>query len=140
MQSFRVGLNKGFGIALLVLAAFHVFAFSILHSAMPLVFGLLWILVGLMYLLGPCFVIEQSSDGGEVLVKNPFGMTLKRHAFGQLSDLSVEGRKLVIKTLDGTVKRLGGVVVDGTDMARLTQRLSSASTRGQSADRGPTGY
>jgi hypothetical protein len=120
VNSFRVGLNKGFGVLFVVLAGFQFFVYSTTHKGMYIALAGLWVLIGLGYLLGACFVVEQTVDGsGEVQMKNPLGMTLKRHAFAKPTDLSIEGNKLHVRLTSGETKKVGGFIADGGDMRRL---------------------
>lgn len=77
MRSFRVGLNKAVAVLLLATAGLQLFTFTLTGKQMYLLLGGMMALVGLLYLTGPAFQIDVFEGGrGEVLLKNPLGMTL----------------------------------------------------------------
>ena len=124
MTVIRVGMNKILGILSLCVAGLNLITFTITGAGMQAALGAIFTLLGLMQLLGPALVIELADSGsGEVLVKNPFGMTLRRHAFASLRDIQVDGSKLHVTRTDGDRKKLGGFGVDGSDMRRLAATL-----------------
>jgi hypothetical protein len=122
MTSTRVGFNKFWGVLMLGTAGLQVFTYNLTHKGMYLALAALMGLVGVMYLVGTCFVVDIAADGsGEVQMKNPMGMTLKRHAFAAIGDLSMQGGKLAIRLREGGEKKVGGLLADGGDMARLAK-------------------
>jgi hypothetical protein len=124
MTSARVGFNKFWGVLMLGTAGLQMFTYSLTHKSMYLALAAVMGLVGIAYLAGTCFVVEIAADGtGEVQVKNPLGMTLKRHAFARAADLAVHGNKLAITLADGSEKTVGGLIADGGDMRKLAQLI-----------------
>ena len=120
----RVGFNKVFGVLLLGLAGLQVFTYTISQKPMYFVLAALWALLGLMYFAGTCFVVELAEDGsGEVQLKNPIGMVMKRHPFAKLADLNVQGNKLYVTRTDGVEKSVGGLAADGLDMKKLAKAI-----------------
>ena len=132
MVTVKVGFNKVLGISFIGLAGLQLFTYSMSQRQMYLVLAALWVLLGVLYVAGTCFIVEIGADGsGEVLLKNPFGMTLKRHEFAGLDDLSVRGNKLFVRRTDGVEKSVGGFGADGLHVKKLGELLDK-----RRADRG----
>jgi hypothetical protein len=124
--AFRIGLNKGLGIMLLCVAGLNLVTFALTATKMQLGLGLVLGLAGLLYLLGPAMVVEiEQHGGGAVLAKNPFGMTLRTYRFTALSDFTVRGNKITVRSTDGRTKTIGGFGMDGASVRRLADYLRS---------------
>jgi hypothetical protein len=118
-------MNKLLAILSFAVAGLNLFTFTLTGRGMQAGLGLLFLVLGLMQLFATAFVVELRDDGsGEIQVKNPLGMTLRRHPFATLADLEIQGSKLQVTRTDGSRKRMGGFGVDGGDMARLRETLA----------------
>jgi hypothetical protein len=124
----RVGMNKLLAILSFAVAGINLFTFALTAKLMHGGIAGLFVLLGVLQLFATAFVVAIAGDGsGEVQLKNPLGMTLRRHPFAKLSDLQVDGSKLYVTRTDGHRKKLGGFGADGGDMARLRARLDELS-------------
>jgi hypothetical protein len=131
MTSTRVGFNKFWGVLMLCTSGLQLFTYNLTQKGMYLALAALMGVIGILYLVGACFVVDISADGsGEVQIKNPMGMTLKRHAFASVGDLSIRGNKLAITLREGGEKTVGGLLADGGDMRKLAAVLERRGAGG----------
>lgn len=120
----RVHYAKGWAIALIVGASLLLLMAPFVRTWMTGVIGALNLVVGILMLTKPLYVLEP----GGLLVKNLFGMTVRRYAYDSLSEFDVEPAGTIWHTDPrGTRKkvRISRMTVSSTDYKRLVDTLSA---------------
>jgi hypothetical protein len=125
----QVGFNKGMAWLLIGLGGLNIVLSMMVGGRITtLVIGGCCTLVGFLFLIGRQLVVEAN----EILVKNGWGMTMRRYTFERVSDLRVEGKKLF--TAEERVKGVGGMMADNADWQRLVEWIAEAQAEAELDD------
>ncbi|HTJ42775.1 MAG TPA: hypothetical protein VL463_11815 [Kofleriaceae bacterium] len=125
MPTIRVRLNPLFSLLFFGCSIFNFYVYGVTHAGMQAALGVMMGLAGVAYAFGTSFVVDSHG----VMVKNPFGMTLKTHVYESPHDLEVRGNTLWVTTTDGQRKKAGGLIASGTDMRALASAIADARAK-----------
>ena len=84
-SALRVGYNKILGVLFIALGLLLVGLGLMTHNGLSVAMGLMNTVLGVLYLIQPYFVVT----GDTVLVKNLFGMTMRRLTYESLEQFEV---------------------------------------------------
>jgi hypothetical protein len=125
MTEIRVRMGKVLPVLTIVCAGVQLLVFSTNRNPLFGVVAVLLLAVGILQMFSTMFVVSfGEGGGGEVQMKNPLGMTVWRHPFGSVHDLTVDGNKLHVLRTDGKRKSVGGFAADAGDIAKLAAALN----------------
>ena len=120
----RVHYAKGWAIALIIGASLLLLMAPFVRTWMTGVLGALNLVVGILMLTRPLYVLEP----GALLIKNLFGMTVRRYRYESLSEFDVEPTGTIWHTdRNGTRKkvRISRMTVASADWKRLVDTLAT---------------
>lgn len=103
-MQLRIGHNKIFAIIILACAGFILFVSFLIGPSLNLFIGFLNLFIGIQMLTKPFLVINEN----DIELKNLFGMTLKRVAYNEPSELEMDGSILYVNN-GGTKKKVARV-------------------------------
>ncbi len=127
MTPLRVRFHPAFAYFFLPVSLFILGTGLFLGKPMLIFLGAMQLFIGVQYLRSAIYVVHER----EIEVKNLLGMTLKRHTFGGLSELLVEGGKLWHAPPGGTRKSLVAVrMVHPADRDELVRRITAQRALG----------
>ncbi|MEM7135965.1 MAG: hypothetical protein AAF500_05255 [Myxococcota bacterium] len=118
----RIGYNKVMAAAFLAIGAINGFAAVLNPKVVQLVLAVGFAVAGFLFLRGEAAVVTER----EVRVKNFLGGTVKRHPFDHLTDVSVEGKNILVKG----ERVVPGGMLRGADVQKLAEEIARA-TEGQ---------
>jgi hypothetical protein len=127
----RIGYNKLWGLAMMVVAAAGVVIYLLTGAILQLGLGLVFAISGLLWLTRPFIVVTD----GVIAAKNMMGITLKRFRFDDLADLEVEEGAIIVGAKgDRTRLKLSTMIVSRSDLDRLAAAVREArATRASAA-------
>ncbi len=117
----RVGLSPIWGCLFIAVAVIDLYVYSLTHANMQLVFCVIMALVGVTHLTGALLIIE----GNTIELKNPLGMTLKSFVIDSPNDLTIEGKKLWIRS-GAEKKKISGLMANGAQWKQLAAAIEKA--------------
>lgn len=120
----RVHYAKGWAIAILVGAGLLLVMAPFVRTWMTGVIGVLNLVVGILMLTKPLYILGD----GSLLVKNLFGMTMRRYDYESLSQFEVEPAGAIWHTDTAGMRRkvrISKLTVASADWKRLIDTLET---------------
>lgn len=118
MWPLKIRFNQILAIFQLVVGIFILLTALITGDGLQLIMGCFFIILGILYLTNPALVITAK----EVVVKNPFGLTMKRYPY-TMGDLKIEGNKILLANKKIFVA--ASFVIHSPDFKKLKKLLAT---------------
>ncbi|MFD1717837.1 hypothetical protein [Georgenia deserti] len=118
MQPMKIRNNRALAITLLVVGVLLLLTSLAAQRLVGILAGAVLALAGVMMMINPMLNIER----GEVQVRNPLGMTLRRFAVSSPADLRMAGNNLQHVPTGKKIAGLG-FGADKSDVQRLRYQL-----------------
>jgi hypothetical protein len=123
MPPIRIRYHRLWGPLLLTLAAINIAVFAVGGGPIQLGLGMVFGLMGALYLVQAFLVLAD----GTLTVKNLFGLTLRRFAYGRLADLEVERDAIVLSGPTGRQRlKLSLIMIRRADLDALAEAVRAA--------------
>jgi hypothetical protein len=116
----RIGYNRLWGPAMLVLAAVNVALFVMTGALLQLFITVMFGILGVMYLVRPFLIVDEH----EIVAKGLMGYTLRRFRHDSFADLEVERDAIVMPGRQRL--RLPRLMISQGDLKKLASAVRDA--------------
>lgn len=118
----RVGHNRGMAGIVIVAGSLSLGLGLLAGTFTSILVGVVVVAMGVLYVVNPMAVVHD----GEMEIRNPLGMTLRRVSYSNRRDLVVRGGRVFVRC--GTTEQttgVGGMMVSRTDLDALARWVSN---------------
>ena len=119
-MTVRIGYNRVWGPAMLLLAAVNVVLFVMTSALLQLFIAVMFGIIGVMYLVRPFLIVDEH----EIVAKGLMGYTLRRFRHDSFADLEIEPNAIVMPGKQRL--RLPRLMISQGDLRKLASAVRDA--------------